>query len=60
MVVMVMVDYLQVLEERASGDQHCVGVLRLPVAAGSETAGHVIPVDVGLEQLRQIHRRLLS
>lgn len=52
--------HIQVLEERAAGDQHCIGVLRVPVASGSDGAGQVIPVDVGLEQLRQIHRRLLS
>jgi len=50
----------QVLEERASGGTECVGILRVPVAAGYEGSGRVIPVDVGLEQLRQIHRRLLS
>ena len=52
--------YVQVLVERAAGEGQCIGLLRVPVAAGSDAAGRLIPVDVGLEQLRQIHRRLLS
>ena len=64
-VIVVIVTYLlavctQVLDEKASGGTECVGILRVPVAAGYEGSGRVIPVDVGLEQLRQIHRRLLS
>lgn len=51
---------VQVLEERAAGESQCIGLLRVAAAAGSDEAGRVIPVDVGLEQLRQIHRRLLS
>ena len=50
----------QVLEEKAAVGSQCIGVVRVPMAAGSGKAGQVIPVDVGLEQLRQIHRHLLS
>lgn len=47
----------QLLHEKSKGDSHCVGVISIPCKPGG---GYVIPLEVNVQQLNEIHGRFLK